>query len=114
MDLAPTLPGSLEQSSLTAGYASRTRANVRDFDCTVWFGDASSAGGITTLRACRAIDRPVYLVEAGVTRPSDLTTWLVAGYFEVVNVAGNRESTTPGIGVRVERFLLAALRSLAI
>jgi len=48
-----------------------------------------------------------------VTRPSDVTTWLVAGYFEVLNVAGNRESTSPGIGARVERFLRVALKPMA-
>ncbi len=53
------------------------------------------------------------MVRAGVTRPSDLTGWLVAQFVEVLNVAGNRESTEPGIGARVERFLVATLGRLA-
>ncbi len=98
---------------LAGGYRERTQANARDSDATVWFGDPTSPGGKTTLRACKALGRPVFLVAAGVTRPSDLTTWLVVNRVEVLNVAGNRESTQPGIGVRVERFLIAALGRLA-
>jgi len=91
----------------------RTQANARDSDCTVWFGDPTTPGGKTTLRACHALGRPVFLVRDGITRPSELTTWLVAGYFEIVNIAGNRESTQPGIGERVERFLVAAFVRIA-
>ena len=97
---------------LAGGYSERTRANARDSDATVWFGDPASNGGRTTLRACQALGRPVLIVQPGITRPSDLVAWIVAGYFEVVNVAGNRESTAPGIGARVERFLVAALGRL--
>src|SRR4051812_12471606 len=38
-----------------SGYPARTRANVRDSDVTVWFGDWHSPGGKTTLDACREL-----------------------------------------------------------
>ena len=94
------------------GHPERTVANARDSDATVWLGDPSSPGGRATLRACRELGRPVFLVNEGV-RPSELTTWLVANYVGVLNVAGNRESMAPGIGARAERFLIAALGPLA-
>ena len=94
---------------LAGGYRERTQANARDSDATAWFGNPESPGGRATLRACRALDRPVFLIRAGVTRPSDLTAWLVERSVQVLNVAGNRELTEPGIGARVERFLVAAL-----
>ncbi len=50
------------------GYPERTRANVRDSDATVWFGDPGSPGGRTTLRACAGFGKPVYLVIDGLTR----------------------------------------------
>lgn len=99
--------------TLDGGYKERTQANARDSDATVWFGDSSSPGGVATFRACRALGRPVFVVEAKVTRPSDLTAWIVANFVEVLNVTGNRESTEPGIGERVERFLMATLGRLA-
>jgi hypothetical protein len=39
------------------------------------------------------------------TRPSEVSAWIEAGGFGVVNVAGSRESKAKGIGARVERFL---------
>lgn len=95
---------------LEGGYRDRTQRNARDSDATVWFGDPSSPGGRTTIRACDALSRPVLIVRDGITRPSDLARWIGQVGVEVLNVAGNRESTSPGIGARVERFLLVALK----
>ena len=95
------------------GYKVRTEANACDSDATVWFGDPTSPGGVATLRACRTLGRPVFLVAAGRTRPSELAGWIVRHFVGVLNVAGNRESTEPGIGARVERFLVRALRRMA-
>jgi hypothetical protein len=52
------------------------------------------------------------LVIDGLTRPSDVAAWLGTNGFKVLNVAGNRESNWPGIGEKVERFLLAVFRQL--
>jgi hypothetical protein len=41
-----------------------------------------------------------------------VASWIVAEEVRTLNVAGNRESTEPGIGDRVERFLVAAFRQL--
>jgi predicted Rossmann-fold nucleotide-binding protein len=96
------------------GYPERTRANVRDSDATIWFGDPGSPGGRTTLRACTGSGKPVYLVIAGQTQPADVVAWIEAEKVRVLNVAGNRESTEPGIGMRVEQFLIAVFGGLAI
>ncbi len=95
------------------GYPERTRANARDSDATICFGDPDSPGGRTTLRACAGFGKPVYLVIEGSTEPSDMAAWIEAEEVGVLNVAGNRESTEPGIGERVERFLIAAFARLA-
>jgi hypothetical protein len=80
------------------GYPERTRANARDSDATVWFGDPESPGGRTTLRACAGFGKPVYLVTEGLTRPTDVAAWIEAEEVRVLNEAGNPESTEPGIG----------------
>ncbi len=69
-----------------------------------------SAGGKTTLDACRAMDKPFMLVFQGVTRPSQVREWAEKHGVRVLNVAGNRESKSPGIGARAERFLEAMFR----
>jgi Circularly permutated YpsA SLOG family len=94
------------------GYPERTRANVRDSDATIWFGDPDSPGGRTTLRACTGSGKPVYQVIEGLTQPADVAAWIEAEKVRVLNVAGNRESTEPGIGEQVERFLVVTLRQL--
>jgi Circularly permutated YpsA SLOG family len=98
---------------LGGGYPERTRANVRDSDATIWFGNPESPGGRTTLRACTGFGKPVYLVIEGLTQPAEVAAWIEAGEVRMLNVAGNRESTEPGIGEQVERFLVAVFGRLA-
>jgi hypothetical protein len=92
------------------GYPARTVANVRDSDGTLWFGDWMTPGGKTTLDACRLQRKPFLIVYANVTRPSQVVEWIAGKNVRVLNVAGNRESKAPGIGVRVERFPLVVFR----
>jgi hypothetical protein len=68
-----------------------------------------SPGGRATLDACRLNGKPFLIVYNG-TRPSEVSAWLRAGGFGILNAAGNRESKAPGIGARVERFLMAVFR----
>jgi Circularly permutated YpsA SLOG family len=84
--------------------------NARDSDATIWLGDPGTPGGRTTLRACAALGRLVYLAIDGLTRPSDVAAWIEAEEVRVLNVAGNRESSTQRIGEGVERFLVAVLQ----
>ena len=88
----------------------RTKANALGSDGTVWFGDYTSPGGRLTLDSARGAGRPVLLVYGGVTKPSDARAWIEAEGVRVLNVAGNRESTAPGIGEKVERFLARVFR----
>jgi hypothetical protein len=94
------------------GYPARTQANVRDSDGTIWFGDFNTLGGRATLDACRRFRRPFCLVYQGITTPSLVMYWIREKGIRVLNVAGNRESSAPGIGARVERFLGAVFRQL--
>ncbi len=95
-----------------AGYPERTAANVRDSDGTVWLGDHHCPGGRATLDACRWQGKPFVIAFEGVTRPSQVCGWVEGKGVRVLNVAGNRESRVPGIGVRADRFLAAVLRQL--
>lgn len=98
------------------GYPERNRANALDSGATVWFEDSGSHGGRTTLRACAWFGKAVHVVIDGLIEPSDVAARIEAEKVRVLNVAGNRGSTEPGIGERFERFerfLIAVFGRLA-
>jgi Circularly permutated YpsA SLOG family len=96
----------------TASYPARTVQNVQDSDGTIWFGTTKTPGAKTTLEACERMRRPVMLVTPSeVILPSDVVRWLRRNpKVKRLNIAGNRESKNPGIGERVERFLIAVFK----
>ena len=92
-------------------YPPRTWANVLSADATLWFGEGDSAGQKCTLAACHKGPRPYLIVLHG-ARPGDVADWLEFRDNKIVNIAGNRESKSPGIGARVEGFLCRVFRRL--
>jgi Circularly permutated YpsA SLOG family len=96
----------------TKSYPARTVKNVQDSDGTIWFGTTKTPGAKTTLGACERMRRPVMLVTPSeVVLPSDVVRWLRRNpQIERLNIARNRESKNPGIGERVERFLIAVFK----
>ena len=98
----------------SAQYAPRTIANVRWADATIWFGDPDSAGGRLTLDTVRDERQPYRIFPSAKTIQQDVAAMIqdfLAEYPEIkrLNVAGNRESTSPGIGVFVDAVLREAL-----
>jgi hypothetical protein len=96
----------------TKSYRARTFRNAQESDETIWFGKTDTPGAKTTLEACELWCKPVFLVEPNqIILPSDVVRWLRNNpKIQVLNVAGNRESLSPGIGERVERFLIAVFK----
>ena len=93
-------------------YRQRTRANVRESDAVVWFGDTQSRGGLLTLGLARIVGIPALVVARGEDgRPSPppehLADWLRDEAVGNLLVAGNRESHEPGIGARGSEALSA-------
>jgi Circularly permutated YpsA SLOG family len=96
----------------TASYPARTVKNVQNSDGTIWFGTTKTPGAKTTPEACERLRKPVMLVTPSeVVLPSDVVGWLRRNpQIERLNIAGHRESKNPGIGERVERFLIAVFK----
>jgi hypothetical protein len=94
-------------------YPTRTRANARDSDATLWVGNVDTSRAYTTLEACREFGKPVLLVVRGRTLPSDVVPWIRENNVTTLNIAGNCETKAPGIGLRVELFLGRVFRQLA-
>lgn len=96
-------------------YPPRTRKNVANSDGTLFFGNSSSPGGRLTIRYCRELEKPYFTVlwpDPGqvVDKLPVFRAWLAAERIHVLNVAGNREHTNPGICRAVSAFLILAVR----
>lgn len=87
-------------------YPPRTEQNVRESDGTVLFGNMSSPGCSLTLRLCKRHGKPA------LTNPTteQLRCWIEYESIKVLNVAGNRERTSPGIFKLTYDTLIEALR----
>lgn len=91
-------------------YAGRTELNVRDSDATLIINVGSLEGGTAlTAAIARRRGKPLLIIE-----PSDradiraIHDWLGRNRVQVLNVAGPRESRSPGIYLK-SRSLLARL-----
>ncbi len=103
------------------GYPPRTRVCVANADAVLWLGNPESRGGKLTRRLAREFDVPLFcdadfsqppaevlvwwrnLMARGMATPA--TTWTLM-------VAGNRESSAPGIGVHTAFYLDRVFRLL--
>lgn len=85
-------------------YQDRTSSNVNEADGTVWFGKTGTPGHRSTMQAVLTYHRP-YLRNP---TPEGLRVFCLAYNIQVLNVAGNRESTNAGIAARVKATLLGA------
>lgn len=97
----------------TDDYSYRTAANVRASHATVIFAtNAKSLGTKLTIRTCEADGKPFMLINPFASDASALFTTFLAGVFArygrnlILNVAGNRESKSPGIESCVEVLIM--------
>jgi hypothetical protein len=108
----------------SSGYRRRTILNVSLCDALLWLGNPHSPGGRLTLtEAGRKAGKNLLLrglsyIDIGLSGRAGLSLWLpkLIGRFPEgckLLVAGNRESSCPGIGRRAEDYLTAAFREVA-
>lgn len=84
-------------------YATRTKWNVRDSDATLWFGNTDSPGYWCTKNATRSYNKLF------IENPTPLMVYDLAQMYEILNFAGNRESTNPHV-VSLVRAAFAMLK----
>lgn len=105
------------RESESRNYAVRTKQNVNDSDGTlILFEDSMSRGTQLTAKFARQLKRPlisidiIELLEWTDDRLAEevqrVNTWIETENVNVLNVAGSRESTCPGIGGIARMFLL--------
>jgi hypothetical protein len=88
-------------------YPPRTEQNVRESDATVIFGKLSSPGCTLTQKLCKLHEKPCL---GNPLSPDHLREWVESKGIMVLNVAGNRERTNPGIYQLTFDTLIAAFR----
>jgi hypothetical protein len=101
------------QETDSAGYAVRTERNVLDADATLILCRGPLSGGtLLTKRICEKHEKPHRVVN--LSRPPSnqtLHNWLKKYRVEILNVAGPRESQSPGIQQQAEKFIIALLHN---
>jgi len=110
-----------EDGPIAAGYplretpsadpAQRTEWNVRDSHGTLLLvTDAASAGTELTREAAQRLGRPLHLARVDEAPDVDhFRRWLHAHEITILNVAGPRESESPGIRQSAHGYLRAVL-----
>ncbi len=93
-------------------YPERTERNVLDGDATLIFCRGPLSGGTElTLRLAKRHGRPRLVVDlGGFIEPAVVRDWLTHNAVEVLNVAGPRESQSPGIAAAAREYLISLFR----
>jgi len=94
-----------------SGYPERTLLNVRDSDATLILTCGEPSGGTAlTLEYAINLNRPHRVVDLlDGTSTEEIREWIEEEEVVVLNVAGPRESTSPGIYDQAAEFLKALL-----
>ncbi|TWT57094.1 putative molybdenum carrier [Thalassoglobus neptunius] len=96
-------------------YDVRTRENVADSDGTLILTDCDrSAGTLLTIRTAQRLNKPLLFLDFRqlliTDRQEQLSEWIEINSISKLNVAGPRESTSPGIFSQAKSFLQQALK----
>ena len=103
------------QETDSPDYPIRTERNVLDSDATLILCRGRPSGGTElTLRLAEQHARPCLVIDLdSEADPADVCRWLQKHAVETLNVAGPRESQSPGIETLARAFVAAVLIRLA-
>ncbi len=95
------------QETPSSNYTQRTQWNVRDSDGTVvLYKSALSGGSALTVELAKEHNKPCLVIDlCEDSSPEILLDWLKRHKIQTLNVAGTRESGSPGIYDEACRFL---------
>ena len=98
----------------SSSYVPRTRKNVKDSDGTLRLAfDFESAGEICTQKAIDYHKKPSFDVDlSDPVDVSDVIHWMEENQIEILNIAGNAESTRQGTHEAVTIFLTELFEQL--
>ncbi len=97
----------LHEMSSTA-YPPRTRENVKDSEATlILYGKRAGDGTRLTQRVCQQLRRPCLMVNIHHVTAEQIQAWLNRYRPETLNIAGTRESISPGIQLQAKKLLVS-------
>ena len=96
-----------------ANYPARTRQNVVDSDATlILYGKRMGDGTRLTHRICQQARKPCLMLSiADDSAAEEFVGWLAETQPSILNVAGSRESSSPGIEQQTQAMLIACWAS---
>jgi hypothetical protein len=99
------------QENESPDYSARTLRNVRESDATLIVATGKLSGGTRLTRElARRCEKPCLVVRIdGMLSLEHVRGWLADQRVEVLNVAGPRESQSPGIQARTKDFIVRLL-----
>ncbi len=91
----------------TALYAERTRLNVKDSDGTLIIYSGEMGNGTAyTVEYARQIKKPLLIIRTGGPGLKEtIWQWIESHHIKALNIAGPRESTSPGIYLKTLEIL---------
>lgn len=93
-----------EHSSPT--YPPRTALNVKSSDGTIRIArNWNTRGELLTLKMIRQYRKPYLDIQLGTTTPEEVAQWIIDNNIRILNIAGNSESSAPGITNQAVEFL---------
>lgn len=99
------------QETESRNYNARTKLNLRDSDATLVLTWGELSGGTeNTVRLAEKLGKPCFIVFLNApVDPYLVFEWMMVYNFQVLNIAGSRESKHPGIYDEARWFLRAVL-----
>ncbi len=102
------------------GYPPRTRSNVFISNMTICFGNIHSPGSKLTRRYCNELGKFFMVFDYPLINDDEMERYKFSLYTEmstinpeIINIAGNRESTNPGIQEFTKNTLIEVLKRYA-
>lgn len=95
-------------------YKARTLENIKNSDATLIFSKKINSSGTTaTVKFCEQENKPYcLLVNLDAKDMRTASIFLNSEKPKIINVAGNRESVSPGIASEVAAFLVTLLTDM--
>ncbi|CAF3250047.1 unnamed protein product [Rotaria sp. Silwood2] len=108
------------EETLSNNYPQRTEFNVRDSDGTLIIilgsNDTMGRGSKLTVHMTKKYEKPLLIInlnqEDNGENEAKVIEWLSTNKIKILNVAGPREETTPGIYKQAEQFLRSLLQKI--
>jgi len=97
----------------TSDYPERTTLNVKTGDGTLVFIDKQTDPGTSlTISLCKKYFKPYMVIDLSREKEKpEVLQWIKRNKINILNIAGNRESTSPGIGKKTFEFLMHLLKA---